>query len=260
MILKGQLNNFNKYKGLLKQLVSRDLKTRYRRSFFGYLWTILNPLGMMVILTIVFSSVFRQGIENFPVYLMCGQLIFNFFSEASTSAMGGVLDNSSLISKVYVPKYLFPLARVCSSGVNLVFSLGALLIVILVTGFKLSWTALLMVFPILYVTIFAFGIGMILCTVVVFFRDMKHLYGVLVTAWMYLTPVFYPLSMLPDQVKAIVEKNPMTIFVQMFRDVVMYDKVPTLQAHLECIIISLVAVVLGMCIFKKNQNKFILHF
>lgn len=259
-MLKAQIENFNKYRQLLKQLVSRDLKTRYRRSFLGYLWTILNPLGMMVILTIVFSSVFRQGIDNFPVYLMCGQLIFNFFNEASTSAMGGVLDNSALLSKVYVPKYLFPLARVCSSGVNLIFSLGALLIVILVTGFKLTWTALLMIFPIMYVCVFAFGIGMILCTVVVFFRDMKHLYTVLTTAWIYLTPVFYPLSMLPDEVKKFVECNPLTIFVEMFRDTIMYDTVPSLETHFTCIMISGSALLLGLYVFRKNQNKFILHF
>lgn len=259
-MLKAQINNFNKYKQLLKQLVSRDLKTRYRRSFFGYLWTILNPLGMMVILTVVFSSVFKQGIDNFPVYLMCGQLIFNFFSEASTSAMGGVLDNSSLLTKVYVPKYLFPLARVCSSAVNLIFSLGALLIVILATGFELTWTALLMVFPLLYVCIFAFGVGMLLCTVVVFFRDMKHLYNVLTTAWIYLTPVFYPLSMLPDNVKKLVECNPLTMYLEMFRDVIMYDEIPSLESHFVCALISGVVLLLGLCVFKKNQDKFILHF
>lgn len=259
-MLKSQLKNFNRYKGLLKQLVARDLKTRYRRSFLGYLWTILNPLGMMIILSIVFSSVFKQGIDNFPVYLMCGQLIFNFFNEATMSAMGGVLDNSALLSKVYVPKYLFPLSRVCSSGVNLIFSLGALFIVIAVTGFKLSWTALFMVFPILYVGMFSLGVGMILCTVVVFFRDMKHLYSVLTTAWIYVTPVFYPLSMLPDQVKMIVKCNPLTMYVEMFRETIMYNTIPSFEEHIQCIVVSGLIALFGIYVFKKNQNKFILYF
>ena len=259
-MFKGQIANFKKYSQLLKQLVSRDLKTRYRRSVLGFLWTILNPLGMMIIMTIVFSTVFRQGIENFPVYLMCGQLIFNFFSEASTGAMGAILDNSGLLTKVYVPKYLFPLSRICSSAVNLLFSMVALIIVIIATKFKLSWTIILMILPITYVCIFAFGIGLVLATTVVYFRDMRHLYGIIITAWVYLTPIFYPMSMLPENVKRIVSLNPLTKYVEMFRQTIMYGQVPTLAANVKCLIISLTALLIGMVVFKKNQEKFILHF
>ena len=259
-MFKGQIANFKKYSQLLKQLVSRDLKTRYRRSVLGFLWTILNPLGMMIIMTIVFSTVFRQGIENFPVYLMCGQLIFNFFSEASTGAMGAILDNSGLLTKVYVPKYLFPLSRICSSAVNLLFSMVALIIVIIATKFKLSWTIILMILPITYVCIFAFGIGLVLATTVVYFRDMRHLYGIIITAWVDLTPIFYPMSMLPENVKRIVSLNPLTKYVEMFRQTIMYGQVPTLSANLKCLVISFTALIIGMVVFKKNQEKFILHF
>ncbi len=259
-MLKAQISNFNKYKQLLKQLVSRDLKTRYRRSVLGFLWTILNPLGMMIILTIVFSTVFRAGIDNFPVYLMCGQLIFNFFSEASSSAMGAVLDNSSLLTKVYVPKYLFPFSRVCSSAVNMFFSMIALFIVIFATRFKLTWTFLLCVFPMLYVCVFSLGIGLVLATVVVFFRDMRHLYSILTTAWMYLTPVIYPISILPQEIAPIVKANPLTLYVDMFRDVIMYNTVPAMADHMICMVISMVTLIIGLIVFKKNQDKFILHF
>lgn len=259
-MVKNQLRTFKKYEPLLRELVSRDLKTRYRRSVLGFLWTVLNPLGMMIILSIVFATIFRQGIENFPVYLMCGQLIFNFYSEASSGAMTSVLDNSSLLTKVYVPKYLFPLARVCSSTVNLLSSLVALLIVIVATRFQITWTIIFVIFPLFYVCVFAFGMGLILATVVVFFRDMKHLYGVLVTAWMYLTPIIYPMSMLPDNIAKVVGCNPLTVFVEMFRMAVMENTIPPLSMHVKSLIVCILVLVIGLLAFKKNQDKFILKF
>ena len=179
--MNSTIENFKKYKPLLFELVSRDLKTKYRRSVLGVLWTVLNPLGMMLVMTVVFSTVFRQNIENFPVYLMCGQLVFNFFNEASNMAMTSILGNGSLIKKVYVPKYLFPLSRVCSSLVNMLTSFIALIIVIIVTRTPVTWTIITAVFPVLYVSMFAFGVGLVLATAVVTFRDLQHLYAVVIT-------------------------------------------------------------------------------
>ena len=150
MLVVTYIHNFLAYKNLLKELVRRDVKTKYRRSVLGMLWSVLNPLGMMIIMSIVFSHVF-------PVYLMCGQVIFNFYNEASTVAMSSVLGNASLIKKVYVPKYLFPVSKVCSCFVNLVTSFIALVIVIVATGTKLSWTALLVFIPVIYVFVFSLG-------------------------------------------------------------------------------------------------------
>lgn len=252
------LQNFLKYKDLLSELVRRDLKTKYRRSVLGMLWTVLNPLGIMIVLTIVFSTLFEQQIAYFPVYLMCGQLIYNFFSEASNMAMTSILDNSSLIKKVYVPKYLFPVSRVCSSLVNLLTSCIALIIVIIFTRMPVTWTVILAVFPIMYVFLFSVGMGLILCTLVVSFRDMKHLYGVLLTAWLYLTPIFYPMSILPDNIYAIVSLNPLAAFVEMFRTTVMYGTLPSFTLHLKCILSCSVVLFVGLFVFYKKQDKFIL--
>ena len=215
--MNSTIENFKKYKPLLFELVSRDLKTKYRRSVLGVLWTVLNPLGMMLVMTVVFSTVFRQNIENFPVYLMCGQLVFNFFNEASNMAMTSILGNASLIKKVYVPKYLFPLSRVCSSLVNMLTSFIALIIVIIVTRTPVTWTIITAVFPVLYVSMFAFGVGLVLATAVVTFRDLQHLYGVVITAWLYLTPIFYPISMLPESIGRLIKLNPITSFVELLR-------------------------------------------
>ena len=210
------IHNFLAYKNLLKELVRRDVKTKYRRSVLGMLWSVLNPLGMMIIMSIVFSHVFRSNIVNFPVYLMCGQIMFNFYNEASTVAMSSILGNAALIKKVYVPKYLFPVSKVCSCFVNLVTSFIALVIVIVATGTKLSWTALLVFIPVIYVFVFSLGMGLMLSALVVTFRDLQHLYGVLITAWMYMTPIFYPVDMLPGWVADLVRLNPLANFIEMF--------------------------------------------
>lgn len=252
------IQNFKKYLPLLQELVSRDLKTKYRRSALGFLWTVLNPLGMMLVLTVVFSTVFQQSIDNFPVYLMCGQLVFNFYNEASNMAMNSIVDNAALIKKVYLPKYLFPVSRVCSALINVITSFVALLIVILITRTTINWTIFLSVFSIFYTLLFSLGAGMILSVLTVSFRDIKHLYGVIITAWMYLTPIFYPMSMLPPNLAAIIQKNPLTIFVDMMRMTVLYNKVPPFIMHFKCWIICGIVVVLGFGLFKKKQDTFIL--
>lgn len=252
------LRNFWDYRYLLVELVRRDVKTKYRRSALGILWSVLNPLGMMVVMTIVFSNIFRGGIENFPVYLMSGQLIYNFFSEASNMAMTSVMDNAPLIKKVYVPKYLFPISRICSSFVNLLTSFIALTIVVIVTRTQIFWTLGLIFFPIFYIFLFSLGMGLILATLVISFRDMMHLYGVLLTAWMYVTPIFYSVDMLPANLQFVFVFNPLASIIEMLREVLLYGMVPDLVLHARCLIPGIIALVIGMLVFFKEQDTFIL--
>ena len=256
--MNKSLENFKKYLPLLQQFVKRDFKTKYRRSVLGILWSVLNPLGMMLVMTVVFSHLFRAGIENFPVYLMCGQLVFNFYNEASNSAMNSIIWNGALIKKVYIPKYLLPMSSVCTSLVNLLTSFIALIIVIVITRSQVSWTFLLVIVPVIYTWMFAYGMGMILCVLVTAFRDVQHLYGVIIVAWMYLTPIFYPVSMLPQWVAKIVNLNPLTAYVEMIRDVILYCQVPSLALNLRCLLTSVIVLLLGALIFSKKQNTFIL--
>lgn len=251
-------HNFWNYRYLLIELVRRDIKTKYRRSVLGILWSVLNPLGMMAVMTVVFSNIFRGGIENFPVYLMCGQVIYNFFSEASNMAMTSILDNAPLIKKVYVPKYLFPISRICSSFVNLLTSFIALTIVVLATRTQLYWTIGLIIFPIIYIFLFSLGIGLILAALVISFRDMMHLYGVILTAWMYVTPIFYSVDMLPEKLQVIFAFNPLASIVEMLREVLMYGMVPSGMLHIQCIIPVVIVVGIGLVTFLKSQDSFIL--
>ena len=144
-----------KYGNLLRELVVRDIKVRYRKSILGLVWTVLNPLLMMCVITVVFSTVFKQNIPNFPIYYLSGSLIFSFNSEATSNAMHSILSNCSLIKKVYLPKYLFPIACVLSSLVNLAFSLIAMVIVMILTQAPFYPTLLLLPIPIFYTFIFA---------------------------------------------------------------------------------------------------------
>ena len=254
---------FVKYRALINQLVQRDIKTKYRRSVLGLLWTVLNPLLMMTVLSIVFSYFFsRYGdVENFPVYLLCGQVIFNFFNESTSIAMGSIVHSGELIKKVYVPKYLFPITKVMSSGVNLLSSMIALVIVMVATRSRVTPTVLLAVFPLLYVLLFSTGVSLFLSAAAVSFRDLMHLYSVVTTAWMYLTPVIYPMSILdgaPKWAVFIINANPLTAFIKIFRAVVLDGVTAPWILHVQSIVSCVIALVIGSLVFKKSQDKFIL--
>ncbi len=257
------LSVFIKYRDLINQLVMRDIKTKYRRSVLGLLWTVLNPLLMMTVLSIVFSYFFSRygNIENFPVYLLCGQVIFNFFNESTSIAMGSIVHSGELIKKVYVPKYLFPVSKVMSSGVNLMSSMIALVIVMTVTRARVTPTVLLAVFPLLYVLLFSTGVSLFLSAAAVSFRDLMHLYSVLTTAWMYLTPVIYPMEILehaPGWVVFIINLNPLTAFIKIFRCVVLDGVTAPAILHVQSILWCIVALLIGSAVFRKAQDKFIL--
>ena len=243
------VQNFLKFQPLLKELIARDIKVKYRKSVLGVLWTLLNPLFMMIVLSVVFSNLFKFDVEYFPVYLLSGQLIFNFYSEVTTCSMSAIIDNGPLIKKVYVPKYLFILARTFSSTINLLASFTALIVVMLAMRVELHYTVLLA---------FSLGMGLLLSAIAVKFRDIMHLYSVFVTALMYLTPVIYPMSILPEWLKPIVLLNPLTNILQMFRGVMMYNSLPGIKSILIAAVECVVMLVIGLYVFYKRQDSFIL--
>lgn len=251
--------HFQRYKPLLRELVVRDLKVKYRRSFLGYLWSLLNPLLMMAVMTFVFSYMFRFDIENYPLYLICGQTLWAFFNESTNMAMYSVLGNGALIKKVYIPKFIFPMSRVVSSFVTMSFSLGAILIVLLVTRAPLYWQALLFPIPLVLLLIFSMGVGMILSALSVYFRDITHLYSVITLAWMYATPVFYPTSSMPPEVVAVLKLNPMYYYLDFFRQLVLYGTIPSTVTWAICIFASLLTLAIGLIVFRKLQRNFILY-
>lgn len=248
-----------KYKNLINELVNRDIKKKYRRSILGILWSMLNPLLMMLITAMVFSNLFRFEIKNFALYLLTGQIIFTFYAEATNFAMGSILENGHLIKKVYVPKYLFPLSRVASSAVNLLFTLPAMFAIILVTGQTISFKIVFCIIPLVLLFIFCLGTGLFLSAWAVYFRDMFHLYGVALTALNYATPIFYPENIISVQYQWIVHCNPIYYYLKMFREVVYSNQIPDINLIIICFFISIIALIIGAYFFNKKQNNFILY-
>ena len=257
--MKDYLNVFIKYRYLLEDLVAKDFKLKYRRSILGFLWSILNPLLMMLVITAVFSNMFKSDIEYFPVYYLCGYLIFNFVIEATNGALTSIVQSGYLIKKVYIPKYIFPLEKSSFALVNVLFSFVAVVIVILITGMPIKTTIFLIPIPIFLAFIFSTGLGLILASMNTFFRDMGHLYSVWTTAWMYLTPMFYPVSIIPDNIKTVIYYNPLYYYVTYLRMLVIDGEIPGMEINVICICFSFLFLLIGLLIFKRNQDKFILY-
>lgn len=249
----------NKYWFLIKQLVSRDFKSKYKRSVLGVIWSFLNPLLTMSVQYLVFSNLFRFDIPNYPVYLISGIVMFNFFTESCGMTMGSIIGNASLIKKVYVPKYIYPLTRVLSSMVNLIISLVPLLLVVLISGLRPTKAYFLVSFELVCLLIFCLGVGMILASAMVFFRDTQFLWGIISMLWMYITPLFYPESILPENLSFILKINPLYYFVKFTRICIIDGVSPEPIMYMQCFLFAIGSLIIGSLIFKKSQDKFVLY-
>lgn len=248
-----------KYRFLIKQLVSRDFKAKYKRSILGVFWSFLNPLLTMMVQYIVFSNLFRFDIPYYPVYLLSGIIVFNYFSEACGMALTSIIGNATLITKVYVPKYIYPLTRILSSLVNLLISMIPLIIVTMLSGLYPTKAYFLIPFILVCLAMFCLGLGMLLSAAMVFFRDIQFLWGVLTMIWMYLTPIFYPESILPEQIAWVLKINPLYYFINFLRSCVIDGVSPEPVVYVQCFLISLCVLAVGAWVFKKSQDKFVLY-
>ena len=248
-----------KYRFLIHQLVARDFKTKYKRSILGVFWSFLNPLLTMCVQYFVFSTIFKNNIQNFAVYLLIGVVMFNFFSEACGMALTSILGNAGLITKVYMPKYIYPLTRVMSSMVNLGISLIPLFLVCLATGVHFQKSVVLALYFMMCLVIFCLGLGMLLSTSMVFFRDTQFLWGVLSMMWMYATPIFYPESILPENFRWVLRINPLYHFLKNTRICILDGISPEPFVYFQCFMIALAMLLVGALVFRKNQDKFVLY-
>lgn len=249
---------WKKYDFLIKQLVSRDFKTKYKRSVLGYLWSFLNPLLTMAVQYIVFSTIFRSGIENFPVYLLSGIIIFNFFQESVGQGLLAIVANASLITKVYMPKYIYPVTKVVSCSINLFISIIPLLMVTILTGTPITKAIILVPYALLCLLVFCIGMSMLLSTAMVFFRDTQYLWGIISLAWMYATPLFYPENIIPAHFRFIQTLNPIYHYVRFVRVILINGVSPEPKAYLVCGASALLMCVIGGFVFKRHQDKFVL--
>lgn len=247
-----------KYRFLLEQMVARDFKVRYKRSVLGMFWSFLNPLLTMAVQYMVFSQVFRN-IDNFVLYLLSGTIVFNFFSEAVGQALEAIVGNASLIKKVYMPKYIYPVTKVLSSGINFLTSLIPLFLVAFLTGGKFTTAYLMLPFVMVCVVLFSIGWGMLMSALMVFFRDIQFLWSVFSMLWMYLTPLFYPENILAERYAWVLKMNPMYYYVKFFRSIVLDAAAPQPELFAQCLLFSVCSVIIGGIVFKKTQDRFVLN-
>lgn len=244
-----------RYRDLVWALVARDLKVRYRRSTIGFLWTMLQPLLTMLVLTIVFSALFRFKLEHYPVYALAGIMFWNFFSQSITASMNSLKGNASLVSKLPVPKAVFPLATVIAGVINLLLALVPLFVILLVTGQPIRPAVLFLPVPILLAALFTLGAGLALSPLAVLFYDTIEMVEVLLTMLMYLTPIFYPMTIVPEHYRWIVRFNPMRSVLEIFRDPIYFGKIPPITHLTVATVVTVIALLVGVVAFRRSSAR-----
>lgn len=252
----SELKELGKYRYLLGQLIRRDILTRYKRSVLGVAWTMLNPLGTMLILTFVFSNFFRSDVKHFPVFILSGLLVWNFFSQGANAAISGLVWGGGLLKRIYIPSTVFGVSAIGTALVNLVISIVPLIIVMLVDRAPFYTSMLFLPVSILLLTSFTLGFGLFISSLAVFFPDVGEMFQVLLTAWMYLTPIIYPESLIPARVMPFYKINPMYWMVKMFRLPIFEGRFPYLQEFLPALAWGVGMLIIGWVYFTSKSEEY----
>ena len=252
-----ELNEVLKYRHLLVQLVRRDILTRYKRSVLGVAWTMLNPLGIMIILTIVFSQVFARGTPSYPAFVLSGLMAWNFFSQTTNAATVQLVWGGNLLKRIYVPKTIFALSATGTGLVNLVLSLVPLLLVMVVTGVPIRWTIIFLPIPVFFLILFTLGVGLFVSAIAIYFADVADMYKIVLTAWIYLSPVIYSPDILPEAYRVwIIRLNPMYHLINFFRMPIYDGVIPSLQTILLNGVIAGITFLIGWFLFTWRSDEF----
>lgn len=259
--MKSVILNLKKYSFLLQQLVGRDFKVKYKRSVLGVIWSLLYPILTMIVMAIVFSNIFRMSTPgvSYLAYLLSGLVMFNYFSEASNLAMSSVVANFSLLNKIYIPKYIFPLSKCLFVGINFLLTLIPLYIVLFATGTGINIFHIFLPYAFVCLFMFTLGMGFILSAVSVFLRDMFYIYGIVIMMWTYLTPIMYDITMISSKLQIFLKLNPLYHYINFIREIILYGRMPQPFTWAVCLISSIAVLLIGMIVFKKNQDKFIYY-
>ncbi|TMD58683.1 MAG: ABC transporter permease [Chloroflexi bacterium] len=244
-----------RYRDLVLQLVARDVRTRYKRSVLGVGWTMLSPLLMMVVLSVVFSHLFRGDTPHYPVYVLSALLLWNFFAQSTTSAMTNLVWGGPLLTRIYVPKAVFAISAIGTGLVNLAFALVPLAAIMIATGVPLSPSLLWLPVPVVLTAGFALGVGLLISTLAVSFRDIIEVYQLILTALYFLTPVMYPVSVIPVQDRWWMQLNPGYYFIEAFREPIWAGRGPAPETIAAATVISLVTLAVGWIVFSGRADN-----
>lgn len=244
---------------LLKQLIKKNFTAKYKDSILGILWSFINPLLTMLLLTAIFSTIFSGNIENYPVYFLAGRCLFDFYSAATKTAMNSIKDNSGILKRIFVPRYIFAFGGICSEFVNFLISLIILIAVMYLTGLHLTLISFAVIIPIVILFVMTAGIGLILSIMCTYFRDIEYLYNIFIMLLMYASALFYPVDIIPESFRQYLYLNPVFLLIDQFRDIIMYNTLPNITNIIGTSLFAFIMLIIGILIFKKYQKKITLE-
>lgn len=252
-------NKLKKYQFLFEELVKRDFKQKYKRTILGMGWSVLSPLLTLLVMSLVFSHFFSNGIEHYTIYLFCGNLVFSFFNESTSQGMFSLLSNSHIFTKVNIPKYLFLFSKNVQTFLNFGLTLAVFFLFCIFDHVTFTLKFFMLLYPIILLLVFNIGIGLILSALFVFFRDIQYLWNVFTMLLMYASAIFYSVDTFPLTVQRLFLINPVYVFIKYFRCIVLYNSIPSLSFHLYMLFVTAVAVCIGGLIYKKYNTQFLYY-
>lgn len=254
IIYKTKQNQF-----LFEELVKRDFTKKYKRTVLGMLWSVLGPLMTLCVMALVFNQFFGQNMEHYIIYLFCGNLLYSYFKESTGTGMTALYDNSSIFSKVNVPKYMFLISKNVSTLINFGINIIVLFIFCIIDGVQFTWKFILLLYPIGCLVVFNLGMGLILSALYLMFRDMKYLYDIFTLLLMYLSAIFYSIDAYPLEIQYLFYLNPIYVYIRYFRKIIIEGTIPKPFFHLIAAGYAIVALIVGVIIYKKKNYKFLYY-
>ncbi|GEA30414.1 MULTISPECIES: ABC transporter permease [Clostridium] len=252
----NSLKELYNYREMLFSLVRKDLRTRYKGSVLGFLWTFLNPLLQLCVYTIVFSVILRSDVPKYYIHLFVALVPWLFFATSIQGSSASIIGSKDLIKKIYFPRIIIPISVVNAAFMNMLFTMIVVFFALIFSGIGFSWYILLLPIIMILEYLLALGLSFIFSALDVYFRDLEHILGIVIMVWMYLTPVLYGIDMIPDNFKPIFKINPMTPIVVAFRDILYYKQMPDFSNMWIILAWSIALIVIGYVVFEKLQKKF----
>ena len=253
------VQKMRKYRFLFEELVKRDFKKKYKRTVLGMFWSVLSPLLMLLVMSLVFTQFFGRSTPHYTIYLFCGQLVFSYFTDATNNGMSSLLSNASIFSKINVPKYMFLLSKNVSSFINFCLTLVVFFVFVAIDGIPFRWTFLLLLYPIGCLVVFNIGMGLILSALFIIFKDIQYLYTVVTQVIMYFSAIFYNIEAFALHIRYLFYLNPIFVYIRYFRKVVIDNDIPEPSFHLLCAFYALAVLLIGGFIYKKYNYKFLYY-
>lgn len=255
--LKNSYYELFKYKDVLINILSQDLKIKYKRTFFGYLWSLLNPVLNLLVLSVVFSHVVKLGMKDYTLYLFAGLLPWTFFQSSVSMAATSLLEAESFIKKVYLPKIIFPFSKMLIRGIDFIFALVALSILGLVLGFHLKWTAVMIPLAVLCFSIFTLGCCFLVSVITVYFRDTAYLLGIFLQLLYFATPIIWPLNVFPEKYRHLVALNPLVIQLDLFQKLLCFGEIPSTLEWATAMGMSVVVLFSGLILLIVTEEDLV---